>query len=124
MKKQFLTNILDWEAGWVESVISHFTSSFNFYCGKSNFQKSTNDISSLKSESLFGNFKRRKTSNITSDTAKEYMRYFNAPLAEDGTNVLKYWKVHQFDYPILAAMAKLFKHLACLRKEHSLPELI
>jgi hypothetical protein len=34
------------------------------------------------------------------------MRYFNAPLAEDGTNVLKYWKVHQFDYPILAAMAK------------------
>ena len=37
---------------------------------------------------------------------EEYVRYFNAPLAEVGTNVLAFWNVNQFHYPILSAMAK------------------
>ena len=33
-------------------------------------------------------------------------RYFNAPLAEVGTNALSFWKTNQFHYPVLSAMAK------------------
>jgi hypothetical protein len=41
-----------------------------------------------------------------SSSEEEYVRYFNAPLAGVGTNVLAFWKAHEFDYPILSAMAK------------------
>ena len=37
---------------------------------------------------------------------EEYVRYFNAPLAEVGTNALSFWKTNQFHYPVLSAMAK------------------
>jgi hAT family C-terminal dimerisation region len=33
-------------------------------------------------------------------------RYFNAPLAAEGTDVLAFWKSNQFNYPILARMAR------------------
>ena len=33
-------------------------------------------------------------------------RYFNAPLSEDGTYPLEFWKAHSADYPILSAMTK------------------
>jgi hypothetical protein len=36
----------------------------------------------------------------------EFARYFNAPLAADGTNPLIFWKAHSMDYPILSSMAK------------------
>jgi hypothetical protein len=41
-----------------------------------------------------------------SDSVEEYVRYFNAPLAKVGTSALEFWKAHQFDYPILSAMAR------------------
>jgi hypothetical protein len=37
---------------------------------------------------------------------EEYVRYFNAPLAKIGTSALEFWKAHQFNYPILLAMAQ------------------
>ena len=37
---------------------------------------------------------------------EEFVRYFNAPLAEVGTNALSFWKTNQFHYPILSAMVK------------------
>jgi len=36
----------------------------------------------------------------------EYVRYFNAPLAEPGSNVLEYWKSNEYNFPILSEMAK------------------
>ena len=41
-----------------------------------------------------------------SDVVEEFERYFNAPLAEEGTNVLLFWKLNQFHYPVLSAIAK------------------
>ena len=96
--------VLDWEKGWVESVDNHFVSSFDFYSSKSNSQKTTNYIPILETESLFAKFKRRKPATL--EISEEYIRYFNAPLAKDGTNPLLYWKTYQLDFPILAAMAK------------------
>jgi hypothetical protein len=37
---------------------------------------------------------------------KLYNRYLNAPLAEDGTNPLAFWKSNSFHYPVLSTMAK------------------
>jgi hypothetical protein len=37
---------------------------------------------------------------------EEYVRYFNDPLAKIGTSALEFWKAHQFNYPILLAMAR------------------
>jgi len=55
----------------------------------------------------FGNFlKKRRTADGDADGVEEFVRYFNAPLAEVGTNTLLFWKTNQFHYPILSAMAK------------------
>lgn len=105
MKKDFLRDVLEWEPSWVESVTDHFMSSFKFYLGKANVQGHANSIPTLETGSLLGKFKRRKSA-ATMDHSEESVRYFNAPLAQDGTNPLLYWKTHQFDFPILAAMAK------------------
>ncbi len=43
---------------------------------------------------------------IESNAEHEFVRYCNAPLAEDGTNVLAFWKANSFNYPILSDMAK------------------
>jgi hypothetical protein len=34
-------------------------------------------------------------------------RYLNAELAAEGTDVLAFWKANQFNYPTLAAMARI-----------------
>jgi hypothetical protein len=105
MKKDFLRDVLEWDADWVDSVTDHFMSSFKFYHGKSNVQEHAKSMPTYETESLLGEFKRRKTA-ATMDHSEEYVRYFNAPLAQDGTNPFLYWKAHQLDFPILAAMAK------------------
>jgi len=103
MKKDFLRDVLEREPGWVESVTNHFMSSFKFYRGKSNVQEHASIIPNFETGSLLGNFKRRKTADVVNHT-EEYVRYFNAPLAQDGTNPLIYWKTHQFDFSILAGL--------------------
>jgi hypothetical protein len=44
---------------------------------------------------------------LGSSTSNQYhsQEYFNAPLAQDDTNPLIYWKTDQFDFPILSAIA-------------------
>jgi CRISPR/Cas system CSM-associated protein Csm2 small subunit len=49
---------------------------------------------------LYGAFEkimRAMDDHRASSSVEEYVRYFNA---------LAFWKAHQFDYPILSAMAK------------------
>ena len=58
---------------------------------------------------LYGAFEKKLRATIDrreSSSVEEYVRYFNAPLAGVETNALAFWKAHQFDYPILSAMAK------------------
>ena len=60
-------------------------------------------------ESLYSQYKKRKMTleAVVADCqVEEYTRYFNSPLAKEGTNVLTFWKAHSVDYPILSAMAK------------------
>ncbi len=49
--------------------------------------------------------KKRRTSS-SGGMEEEYIRYLNAPLAPDDTDILEFWKVNAFNYPILSAMAK------------------
>jgi hypothetical protein len=105
MKKDFFRDVLEWEPSWVESVTSNFMSSFHFYLSNSKTQQDAKITSTVGTGSLLENFKRRKTA-ATVEHTEEYVRYLNAPKAQDGTNPLLYWKTHQFDFPILAAMAK------------------
>ena len=103
-KKDFLKNSLGWKDGWVDSVMEHFTSSFSYYREKSKVSVTSAPVTS---SGLYGNFeKKMRMAARESHSVEEYVRYFNAPLAEVGTNVLAFWKVNQFHYPILSAMAK------------------
>jgi hAT family C-terminal dimerisation region len=110
LKKDFLKKSLGWQVEWVDSVMDQFTSSFHFYREKS---KASASIASAASVSTgpsplgFGNYlKKRRTADGDADGVEEFVRYFNAPLAEVGTNALSFWKTNQFHYPILSAMAK------------------
>ena len=35
-----------------------------------------------------------------------FLRYFNAPQAPTGTDILAFWKINALNFPLLAAMAK------------------
>ena len=35
-----------------------------------------------------------------------YIRYFNAPLADDNTDILYFWKLNSINFPVLSTMAK------------------
>lgn len=48
----------------------------------------------------------KKRKRVLVDSEEEYVRYFNEPLTEYGTNVLQFWKRNAFNYPILSSMAK------------------
>jgi hypothetical protein len=110
MKKDFLKNSLGWQVEWVDSVMEQFTSSFRFYREKSkSFASSASSVSVSigTSSGGYGSYaKKRRTADRDADVVEEFVRYFNAPLAEVGTNALSFWKTNQFHYPVLSAMAK------------------
>ena len=110
LKKDFLKNSLGWQVEWVDSVMDQFTSSFRFYHEKLQAFASSASAASVSTGTSprgFGNYvKKRRTSDGDADGVEEFVRYFNAPLAEMGTNALLFWKTNQFHYPILSAMAK------------------
>jgi len=113
LKKQMLTESLQWEEQWVESVLDHFMSSFDHYKRKlsrpsENFFTHIITTPVVQVENgVLSKYKNKKRKVITdTSTEEEYTKYFNEPLSADGTNVLSYWKAKAFDYPILSAMAK------------------
>jgi len=91
-KKQYLTKFLGWLDDWVDCVMEQFTSSFHFYLEKSKevTSSATASIASIGSLSGgYGNYaKRRRIADRDSDEVEEFERYFNAPLPEEGTDVL------------------------------------
>ena len=113
-KKQMLTESLLWEKEWVDSVMDHFMSSFDHYkrkLGRSSENSSSvpSNITASVAQELNGfanywNKKRRVSTSAAS--VEEYTKYFNEPLAVNGTIVLQFWKANAFNYPILSAMAK------------------
>ncbi len=105
-KKQYLQDVLHWEPTWVASVMQHFQDSFEYYRKNVNVNNS-DTISIATSIGGYGEYeKKRRIADSEAGSAEEYVRYFNAPLAKIGTDVLSFWKTHQVDYPILSAMAK------------------
>jgi hypothetical protein len=110
MKKDFLKNNLGWQVEWVDSVVDQFTSFFRFYHEKSKASASAAESVSIGTSSGgFGNnAKTRRTTDSDADVVEEFVRYFNAPLAEVGTNALSFWRTNQLHYPVLSAMAKDF----------------
>jgi hypothetical protein len=70
---------------------------------------------------------RNSNRNIQLPVIFGHQRYFNTTKVKDGTNPLLYSKTHQFNFPILAAMAKDYFTVQASpspRKEHSRLELI
>lgn len=111
LKKQMLTESLQWEHEWVDTVVDHFMSSFDHYRGK--FSSSSENSSTITTpvvqveKGIYSNYRNKKRRLIpAASNVEEYTKYFNEPLAVDGTNVLQFWKANAFNYPILSAMAK------------------
>jgi hAT family C-terminal dimerisation region len=61
-------------------------------------------IEVLVSNGIYSNYKNKKRRLFSATTI--VTKFFNEPLALDGTNVLQFWKANAFNYPILSAMAK------------------
>lgn len=123
MKEKHLRESLGWEIGWVDSVMMNFYSSFNFYREKATHLAPPPQPTAEVETSRFAGFEkhqRKKRVRVDGPGAvEEYISYFNEPIAPAGTNILEFWKVSQFklnansfckakqfQYPILAAMAK------------------
>jgi hypothetical protein len=112
-KKQMLTELLQWEQEWVDTVFDHFLSSFEHYERKlscsSEFNSSPSSTTTTPvftvEKGILAKYKKRRLIPATS-IVEEYKRYFNEPLAVDGTDVLQFWKTNALNYPILSAMAK------------------
>ena len=88
--------------------MEHFQNSFEYYRKKVKVKKA-DPISVATSIGGFGEFEKKQRlidPESGSNLVEEYVRYFNAPLAEIGTDVLSFWKTNQFHCPILSAMAK------------------
>jgi hypothetical protein len=119
LKKQYLTNCLGWKQQWVNDVLDHFNQTFSYYkerpCQASILQQClTETTPTTANMEGYKNFKRQKLANQHVNNNEEeftryiklYNRYLNAPLAEDGTNPLAFWKSNSFHYPVLSTMAK------------------
>jgi len=113
LKKQILTESLQWEKEWVDSALDHFMSSFDHYKRKlsgSSENSSTPIITTTVvqvEKGIYSNYKNKKRRIIpAASNVQEYTRYFNEPLSVDGINTLPFWKANAFNYPILSAMAK------------------
>ena len=119
LKKQYLTNCLGWKQQWVNDVLDHFNQTFSYYkerpCQASILQQCLTETTPTTANMVgYKNFKRQKLANQHVNNNEEeftryiklYNRYLNAPLAEDGTNPLAFWKSNSFHYPVLSTMAK------------------
>ena len=107
LKKDFLKNSLGWQDEWVDSVMEHFTSSFRFYSEKSQVSAASAPVEMGISSGLYAEFRKKaKLMNKGDSVIEEYVRYFNAPLAEESTNALAFWKANQYNFPVLSTMAK------------------
>jgi hypothetical protein len=119
MKQGYLKDILLWKDEWVDSVMQCFHSSYVFYKEKNgnvNVTASGNapmtTTSSTSTERGSQDYKeylnelKRKRGVVVSKSVEEYIRYFNSPELEAGSNVMDFWKANLPNYPILAAMAK------------------
>jgi hypothetical protein len=113
LKKQMLTESLQWEHEWVDTVLDNFMSSFDHYkrklgCSSENSSTpiSTTTVAQVE-KGIYSNYKNKKRRLISATSVvEEYTKYLNEPLAVDGTNVLHFWKSNAYNYPILSAMAK------------------
>ena len=78
--------------------MDQFTSSFRFYHEKSKASASAAaSVGISTSSGGYENYaKKRRTADRDADVVEEFVRYFNAPLAEVGTNALSFWKTNQF----------------------------
>ena len=108
MKQLYFTEFLGWTQEWADQVMVHFKDAFQYYkqrlgiSAQSDSQETTSELHG------YANYRKRKRELDPSSESQEeeYVRYFNAPLAVDGTDLLHYWKYNQLNFPILSAMAK------------------
>ena len=114
-KKQLLTE-LQWKEEWIESVMGHFISAFDYYKRKLGLSSENASSSSIITSpvvqvemgilSRLKNKKRRVNPPVI--IREEYTKYFDAPPEDenDGIGILEFWKINARKYPILSAMAK------------------
>jgi predicted nucleotidyltransferase len=113
-KKQMLTDSLQREQEWVDSDMDHFMSSFDHHKRKLNLSSENSSLASIISnpvdqveKGIYSNYKNKTRRLIPSAShVEEYAKCFNDPLAEDGTNILQFWKANTLNHPILSTMAK------------------
>jgi len=108
LKKEFLSDFLSWKQDWVDTVMDHFSSSFDYYKRRIVSSSSSSAPPAVMSESSgFDEYRKRKrTLTVPASIESESVRYFSAPAVQDGTDILLFWKANAVNFPVMAAMAK------------------
>ena len=110
LKKIYLTECLLWEKDWVDIVMEHFITAFNYYKQKIIVMPTvSNDVSQESGGTIMlieQHLRKKRCVNPTANGEEEYERYFNAPLAAENTDPLLFWQSNCFNYPVLSLMAK------------------
>jgi hypothetical protein len=107
-KKNSLVEMFDWKEEWVGAVEESFVDAFQEYKSKVDSSENIEPPSSNEDNdyAYFRRPKRRKGAAGVMVSEEEYTRYENGELAPLKTDILSFWKINCFNYPILAAMAK------------------
>jgi phosphosulfolactate synthase (CoM biosynthesis protein A) len=76
MKIQYLKDCLKWNEDWINNVLEHFKSAFDYYRQKTNPISST--ATEISTTTGFGEFRKKQRLNSQrrqTDTGEEYVRY-------------------------------------------------
>ena len=107
-KKSSLKDMFDWKEEWIDAVEESFVDAFRVYKSKVDSFENIEPPSSNEDNDYasFRRQKKRKGAAGVMVREEEYTRYENGELAPLKTDILSFWKINCFNYPVLSSMAK------------------
>lgn len=107
-----LLALMGWEESWIETSRQSFDIAYDFYSKKYRQQQPAPSIIPQKRKAVTGGYSTWQSKLVSIDAGDEEQhddevsQYFNTPRSK--TAALQFWKVNQYKFPILSAMAKDF----------------
>lgn len=107
-----LLALMGWDESWIETSRQSFDIAYDFYSKKYRQQNPAPPIIPQKRKEVTGGYSTWQSKLVSIDAGDEEQhddevaQYFKTPRSK--TAALEFWKVNQYKFPILSAMAKDF----------------
>ena len=100
-----------WEKSWISTAVDNFNHRYERYKAKYSDSSAHDQVSNSEPIDDFAKYcaEIRGSSRPQTETGpafNERSAYFDSPLVQPGTDVFKYWKNNEYQFPILAKMAR------------------